>query len=73
MPESGAMNAAAYEQLFELLEQSALEQVAIDAVLAAADGTESLTALLDGERPPAAQERTDLPDVEAACVYLEQV
>lgn len=73
MPEFGGVNAAAYESLFELLEHSHLHEVAIAAVLAAADGAQALAALLDGEQPSAAPERSHAPDSEAARVYLEQV
>jgi ABC-type lipoprotein export system ATPase subunit len=67
------MNSAAYERLFDLLERSSLDEFGVDAVLAAADSPEALTALLDGERRPLAREPVHRSEPAPELVFLEQI
>lgn len=69
----GAMNPAAYERLFEMLGHSSLDAAIVDAVLAAADGPDALTAVLDGERRPDAPAPAHAPEPAPNLVYLEQI
>ena len=67
------MKPAAYEELFELLDVSQLSDDQQELILAAADGTEELSAYLSGETVPSRDEPEPIEISAPRVSYLEEI